>query len=289
MEGWFVDPILAAFAVRVVEKAEPHAPKRAREALQRATQVAAGPAAADAAAALKRLGVVDAAWPRLPAVARSVRFVGDGPWLAVELREAFPSKELDSSESTDGFVDTIVVGRDAELDWADRALILQTPRPARFVPQEAWIALLLFDADWWLDDPAQLNVIIDNHPPLQAVRALWPSGPAWHWPSTEPPGTGGGEPGNLEAQSPLFRLGYNVSELNEDGRWQVLSRTAVPLLGLRAVAEHIAFLVKLRKLQHNGAYRYRYAIGEWEKDLAKLRDAYYRLERPSFPWPQTQD
>ena len=67
----------------------------------------------------------------------------------------------------------------------------------------------------------------------------------------------------------------------------MLRDTALPRLGLQAVAEHIAFLIKMRKLQTGGQQRYRRAISRWEHDLAKLKQVYYGGNAP-FPWPGTE-
>jgi hypothetical protein len=90
---------------------------------------------------------------------------------------------------------------------------------------------------------------------------------------------------NFQDETELHRLGYNVSELSRWGRWDVLTRTAVPQLGLRAVVETIAGLIRVRKLAADGATRYERAIGEWEYDLSRLR---MELFDGSFDWPVTE-
>lgn len=286
MRSWLTERSLAAFAVRVITAAAPSAEAEAVAMLSLASTVAWGPAAGDAREALARLQGVQPRWPRLPAEARACAFVGDGPWTADELRSRLPAHSLDRSDMPAAFVDTVVVGRSAGQDAHLEALVRQLPRPARFLPQEAWIALLLFDEDWWLDEPDRLNRIVDGHPPLAAIRAGWPTG--FDWPGVESSGEGTGEPEELGSESDLMRLGYNVSSVGRRERWSILTEQAVPRLGLRPVAEFIAGLVKLRKLQAGGRTRYARAIAEWEHDLAELKVHLYRPGTSRFPWPGTE-
>lgn len=88
---------------------------------------------------------------------------------------------------------------------------------------------------------------------------------------------------NLKENSELRLMGYQITGLTRDERWRILKR-AVPSLGLRKVATIIAYNVKLRKGQRNGLTKYRNAITEWEHDLAKLKQVYYRKE---FKWSNT--
>ena len=85
-------------------------------------------------------------------------------------------------------------------------------------------------------------------------------------------------------ETELHRLGYNVTDLNDAGRWDVLVRVAIPELGLRTVVETIAGLVRVRKLQRLGSYNYQNAIDRWESDLRRLKIEYFQDE---FIWPST--
>ena len=91
------------------------------------------------------------------------------------------------------------------------------------------------------------------------------------------------EENKLNENSALRLMGYQITGLTRDKRWEILEK-AVPSLGLRKVATIIAYNVKLRKGQKNGLIKYRNAITEWEHDLAKLKQVYYRKE---FKWPNT--
>jgi hypothetical protein len=91
--------------------------------------------------------------------------------------------------------------------------------------------------------------------------------------------------GRFREETELHRAGYKVTDLSDFGRWQVLSTVAVPQLGLRVVAETIAGLVRVRKLQRLGRSDYQRAIDRWETDLARLKIEY---RQEDFPWPSTE-
>ncbi|NOU99514.1 hypothetical protein [Paenibacillus planticolens] len=85
-------------------------------------------------------------------------------------------------------------------------------------------------------------------------------------------------------ESPLHKLGYKITDSNRTKRWTILENEALPKLGLEKVANVIATNVKARKRQKGGAKKYSHAIYEWEYDLKKLKDTYYRRD---FQWPST--
>jgi hypothetical protein len=105
------------------------------------------------------------------------------------------------------------------------------------------------------------------------------------WPSTEVKGLNQNkeEKSNFNEESELKKLGYQITGLTREKRWRILE-TAVKTLGLRKVANIIAQNVKLRKGQKNGKKKFVYAITEWEYDLAKLKQNYYKN---NFTWPST--
>ncbi|MGG3469005.1 hypothetical protein ABES02_16175 [Neobacillus pocheonensis] len=113
----------------------------------------------------------------------------------------------------------------------------------------------------------------ENHPTL------------FKWPSTDisesKSPVGGTE---LRNNSDLKRLGYQITGLTRQERWGILSTKAVPQLGLKKVVHTIAFLVRGRKSMKNGLVRNRNSITEWEHDLAKIKQTYYKNE---FGWPKT--
>ncbi len=85
----------------------------------------------------------------------------------------------------------------------------------------------------------------------------------------------------LNEHSALKLMGYQITGLTRDKRWSIL-KNAVPTLGLKKVATIIAYNVKLRKGQKNGMKKFHYAITEWEHDLKKLKETYYKKD---FKWP----
>jgi hypothetical protein len=85
----------------------------------------------------------------------------------------------------------------------------------------------------------------------------------------------------LNEHSALKLMGYQITGLTRDKRWSIL-KNAVPTLGLKKVATIIAYNVKLRKGQNNGMKKFQYAITEWEHDLKKLKETYYKKD---FKWP----
>ena len=73
--------------------------------------------------------------------------------------------------------------------------------------------------------------------------------------------------------------------MKRNQRWDILTGKAVPQLGLKSVAYTIAYLIRGRKAMKNGMNRNQYAITEWEYDLQRLKDKYYKKE---FKWPSTK-
>jgi hypothetical protein len=63
------------------------------------------------------------------------------------------------------------------------------------------------------------------------------------------------------------------------------SETEVMQLGLKKVAYTIAQNVKLRKGQKDGMKKFSFTMGEWEYDLNKLKQTYYRND---FSCPLTR-
>ncbi|WP_274307962.1 hypothetical protein [Solibacillus daqui] len=105
------------------------------------------------------------------------------------------------------------------------------------------------------------------------------------WPSTEISSNNSNIKENtvLNENSDLKQMGYQITGLSREGRWDILTK-AVPKLGLKKVTYTIAYNVRLRKGQKNGLQKYEHAIKEWEHDLQKLRNQYYNN---NFIWPRT--
>lgn len=129
--------------------------------------------------------------------------------------------------------------------------------------------------------------IVREHPGLWHLHSL-----GFVWPSTEAyrsTGEGSGVLG-LRAKHELSAVyGYSVARgSTEQSRRKALARAiGENNLGLRAVAEHIAGLVKLRKMQWTD--KWENAIVKWEDDLDWLYENYYKNSVYStlWPWPST--
>lgn len=104
------------------------------------------------------------------------------------------------------------------------------------------------------------------------------------WPSTDLKGGNAvDEKSSFKDESELKKLGYQITGMTREKRWKILE-VAVKQLGLKKVAYTIAQNVKLRKGQKDGLKKFSFAIGEWEYDLNKLKQTYYRND---FSWPLT--
>lgn len=105
------------------------------------------------------------------------------------------------------------------------------------------------------------------------------------WPSTDVTGTFDSENNSneLKTVSELREMGYQITNSTRENRWRILQQ-AVPTLGLKKVAYIIAGNVKLRKGQKNGYRKFSYAISEWEHDLQRLKNTFYKKD---FNWPRT--
>ncbi|CAA9441194.1 MAG: hypothetical protein AVDCRST_MAG28-271 [uncultured Rubrobacteraceae bacterium] len=86
-------------------------------------------------------------------------------------------------------------------------------------------------------------------------------------------------------ETPLYKLGYKITGRSRHQRWQILINRALPQLGLAEVAYTIANNRRVKKLPNDGEERYAHAIGEWEYDLARLKELFYD---GSFFWPSTE-
>ncbi len=87
----------------------------------------------------------------------------------------------------------------------------------------------------------------------------------------------------FKEQSNLNKLGYKITGMNREQRWLILTKRAIPELGLKEVVMTIASHVRNRKRQVEGTEKFRYAIGEWEHDLMRLKKDYYQAD---FIWPR---
>lgn len=104
------------------------------------------------------------------------------------------------------------------------------------------------------------------------------------WPSTyanETNGTNKLDQDFKEATN-LYLLGYKITGLNRQERWEIIEKKVLPKLDLKEIAYTIANNVRLRKRQKDGKRKFAYAIAEWEHDLKELKEKYYKS---NFLWP----
>jgi hypothetical protein len=283
IEPWLYLRKLAGFAVYAIQAASEHDPDLARATLERAQWTTTPIVAARIRSALERLGASVDLWPRLPADARSVAFVGDGPHLAADLARIVPIGELVRDPEAEGFVDTIVLGLDAVPSSHVYERMNQSPRPARYLPQEGWIELVLFGRDWW-QDSQRLNDAASDHAPLGEVKRRWPRAD-FGWPGTSVSGDGPPMEQDFHEVGFLRISGYQLTGMDHGERMNVLRRVTIPLHGLQKVAEEIANFVRLAKLRVKSDWSY--AIGQWELDLEVLWREEYPKHHSRFPWPET--
>ena len=223
------------------------------------------------------------------------------PYLFSDLSSLLPDEIIctDLEEETpndynDPATACVVIGQeDFDEDELLRCVKEARPTPA-FLPQEALLDLALFGYDWWNEQIHELNQLLEYHRGLQYVHSL--QQPGFHWPSVEvsesiEPGT------SLEGfreETPLHQAGYMIRgaggrKIPRPVRWAILSNLLeTKRISLQDVAETIANHVRLRKLQADGEEVYRYAIQEWEHDLARLRTLFYDRREYTFLWPSTE-
>jgi hypothetical protein len=65
----------------------------------------------------------------------------------------------------------------------------------------------------------------------------------------------------------LHALGYRISDLNADERWDILKYVAIPMLGSKEVVRTIIAVVSSRIARPANAEKFRFAFKEWNRDL----------------------
>lgn len=229
-----------------------------------------------------------------PFLQKAYVFTGEGPFRTKDLitlldaRQRFITVDFDLVIRDAGTnVAVVVVGRD---NWDRRAIAAPLEGrqlPPRFLPQEGFVDEVLFRRDWWHNEVGELTLALQRYPGLAYAKSLAKAGPRpFDWPSTDASETNRpGADDRYRPETELFRLGYRIEGMSSVARWEALKRI-VPILGLQNVAETIVSLVRTRKSQVGGSYKYRRAILEWEDDLARLKRVYYD-PNSRFVWPTT--
>jgi hypothetical protein len=142
-------------------------------------------------------------------------------------------------------------------------------------------------AEWWLDDkPAEYvkgDPRISEHPGLAFLASIGFKWPEWEAVAGTGSGTGSLWLNDTHPLSAVYK--YSVRrEVPLKMRRAALERAIRPdALGLKAVVEHIAGMVRLNKSRLDT--RMDGAIGRWEDDLAWLREYHYKNTIYSFIWP----
>ena len=72
---------------------------------------------------------------------------------------------------------------------------------------------------------------------------------------------------NYLQETRLHALGYHISDLNSEERWEILKYVAIPMLGAKEVVRTIAAVVSSRMARPANAQKFRHAFHEWNKDL----------------------
>jgi tetratricopeptide (TPR) repeat protein len=124
----------------------------------------------------------------------------------------------------------------------------------------------------------------------ELLRDKWRAqGLSW---SSSPRRSTYGSGGEFQDETFLYTLGYSIADpvsrrnLSRQKRWQVLTKQALPVIGLQEVVWTISNNCRNRK--RNDPRIYAYAIAEWEHDLARLRRVFYHEHVASWPWPSTE-
>jgi hypothetical protein len=86
----------------------------------------------------------------------------------------------------------------------------------------------------------------------------------------------------LNDQSILMQLGYKITGLTDDQRWNILVNSVLPVVPLQNIVKIISGLIYNRRSMVNGEVRNHNSISKWTNDLNRLKKEYYR---GGFRWP----
>lgn len=87
---------------------------------------------------------------------------------------------------------------------------------------------------------------------------------------------------HFDDESKLMKLGYQITDMTDEERWEVLSERAVPVLGLRETAAIIRALALNKIRQRNGEEKFSYCLRCYQHDLERLRKEFY--ENGNYGW-----
>ena len=72
---------------------------------------------------------------------------------------------------------------------------------------------------------------------------------------------------NYLQETRLHALGYQITDLNSEQRWDILKFVAIPMLGAKEVVRTIMAVISSRIARPANADKFRHAIKAWNKDL----------------------
>jgi len=72
---------------------------------------------------------------------------------------------------------------------------------------------------------------------------------------------------NYLQETRLHALGYQISDLNSEERWNILKYVAIPMLGVKDVVRTIMAVISSRIARPVNADKFRHAIKAWNNDL----------------------
>lgn len=178
----------------------------------------------------------------------------------------------------------VVVGRDDfDADYLIESINvgLRHGFTCRYMAQEAFWDLWLWEEyqSYYKGDPR-----IGEHPGLSFLASV-----GFEWPTFKETRSVGtlDNTGTWNTESVLrSRFHYHVrKQLSEKTRRNRLREavTAEDSLGLKAVADHIAFLIRLNRGKCDESLEG--ALGRWESDLDWLHECFYSRSAHRFAWP----
>lgn len=231
---------------------------------------------------------------------KAVYLTGSGPYLISDLGILLPdgiySADIgenppdDYNEPSPAYV---VVGRAGFDEAVLLDCITHSQTTPAFLPQEGFLDLVLFGYDWWNECLDELNKSLEYHEGLQYIRSLEHVG--FEWPTVAALASEelGDSQQTFRTETPLHQAGYMIRgpgnrKIARSQRWSTLCTIVeTQRLSLHEVAGTISNHVRLRKLREDGPETYRYAIQEWEHDLARLKRDYYDGKNYTLQWPVT--
>lgn len=77
---------------------------------------------------------------------------------------------------------------------------------------------------------------------------------------------------NYLQETRLHALGYRISDLNSQERWDILKFVAIPMLGAKEVVRTITAVISSRIARPANAQKFRHAFKEWNHDLNAIAD-----------------